>query len=788
MKRQNHLVSAMLASTAMTMHAMPVEAADNAAGSQPPEVAEDDTRRDFETGTASTDILVTGSRIKGARATGDVITLDPQTLRETGVVDLGEAIRQLPQNFSGGQNPTVGSGAGLINSNVNSASAPNLRGLGPDATLTLLNSNRLPYDSAFAGVDISAIPLAAIERIEVLPDGASALYGSDAVAGVINVILRRNFEGVATSAQIGASTDGGNFRQQFDVVAGTTWATGGLMVAYDFASNSAILARQRAESSPLDPETTLLPAQRRHAATLTFYQELAPGIEIGLDALYSNRRSTIQTGVPSSFQIAQPEVESFSVAPSIKISLGSDWEARIVGAFGQDNTQIFADFLNLEMPAGRTTGCICNDLFSFEGGVEGPLFTLPGGQARVAFGAGLRRNGFGQSRFEDGTLLIDFAAEQEARFVYGEVQLPIVSAANNIAGIEELTVTGALRYEDFPGLDRFAAPRFGLRYSPISGVRLHGSWSRSFKAPTLFQRFTPYQTFLFPASLFGAGSDEETVFLAVGGNPDVTAERARSWTAGIEFEPMGVAGLRFGATYFNIGYTDRVVQPIPGSVVAAFNNPGFASLINRDPNATGLTDLIAGALFGLENFSGVPFDAANVVALVDNRNLNVSEWSVRGFDAHLTWNRRFRNDHLLTLDVSGAYIDSRQQVVADLPSVQLSGTIFNPPRFRGRGLVRYEAGPMSGNIALNYIGALEDLRFSDADQIVPSATLDVGISYDIIPGAGREPGLSATLTVQNVFDFQPQRIRGLGPTDTPFDSTNFVAIGRFVALGIRRRW
>src|SRR5690606_28842377 len=94
-------------------------------------------------------IVVTGSRIRGAAVAGDVITLGQEAIIAAGQVDLGEAIRSLPQNFSGGQNPGVGSGGGLINNNINSGSHANLRGIGPDATLTLLNGHRLPYDSAF---------------------------------------------------------------------------------------------------------------------------------------------------------------------------------------------------------------------------------------------------------------------------------------------------------------------------------------------------------------------------------------------------------------------------------------------------------------------------------------------------------------------------------------------------------------------------------------------------------------------------------------------------------------
>ena len=97
------------------------------------------------------DIVVTGTRIRGAEIAGEVITIDQQTIIAAGQIDVGEAIRSLPQNFGGGQNPGIGTGAGLVNSNLNSASSANLRGLGPDATLTLLNGHRLPYDSAFQG-------------------------------------------------------------------------------------------------------------------------------------------------------------------------------------------------------------------------------------------------------------------------------------------------------------------------------------------------------------------------------------------------------------------------------------------------------------------------------------------------------------------------------------------------------------------------------------------------------------------------------------------------------------
>ena len=791
MKRRRPFLGALLAGTMMTVQAFPALAGEAGDASGTPEAAEvDGDQAGPEKRSAEGDegIVVTGSRVRGVPVIGTVITLDRSIIVDTGIVDLGEAIRQLPQNFSGGQNPGVGAGAGVLNQNVNAASAPNLRGLGADATLTLLNGNRLPYDSAFAGIDISAIPLAAVERIEVLPDGASALYGSDAVAGVINVILRRDFEGVATSAQIGASTGGGNFRQQVDVVAGTTWPSGGVMLAYDIANNSEIDAGQRSYSSPLVPDTTLSPASQRHAATLSAYQEITPDIEVGLEALYSRRDSTLRGGLPQNFQVRRPDLESFSITPSVTISLGSDWQAKINGTFGHGDTRLDTEFRNRGTFLRNIVGCLCNDLFAIDAGAEGPLFALPGGDARLALGGGYRRNGFERTLITNGVTTSTFEAEQEVRFVYAELALPFVGPDNAIAGIDELTVTAAIRNEDFKDVEQFAAPRVGIRYSPSRGITFHGNWARSFKAPTLFQRFSPYQTLLFPAAVFGAGSGEQTVLLTAGGNPDVRAERARSVTAGFEIQPERLPGLSFAGTYYDIDFSDRVATPIPGSVVVAFRDPAFASLFDSRPDPARIESLIAGSQNGLENFSDVPFNPANVVVLADNRDTNVAAWAVRGVDLRVAWTRRMENDRLFGLEVSGTWLDSQQQVVEGLTRTQLSGTIFNPPRYRARGLARYEAGPFRGNIAVNYLGSLRDPRFADAAPIPASATVDLGLTYDLIRGERREPGLAISLTVQNLFNFEPERIRGLGPTDTPFDSTNFSAIGRFIAFSIRRQW
>ena len=129
-------------------------------------------------------IVVTGSRIRGAPIASPVIRLTDERMRNEGQGTLAEAVRTIPQNFGGGQNPGVGNNVPATSGvNVGSATSINLRGLGSDATLTLLNGHRLSYSASRQSIDVSSIPLAAVDRIEIVPDGASALYGSDAVAG-----------------------------------------------------------------------------------------------------------------------------------------------------------------------------------------------------------------------------------------------------------------------------------------------------------------------------------------------------------------------------------------------------------------------------------------------------------------------------------------------------------------------------------------------------------------------------------------------------------------------------
>ncbi|MES2106074.1 MAG: TonB-dependent receptor [Pseudomonadota bacterium] len=154
-------------------------------------------------------VEITGSNIKRTEAEGisNTQVVSRKDIEQSGKTSIADVVRSL----SADNNGTI-SGA-FTNGFAGSASGVSLRGLSVNSTLVLINGRRTaPYgfndDGARSFVDLNSIPLDAVDRIEVLKDGASAIYGSDAIAGVVNVILRQNYQGKSISASTGTSGHG----------------------------------------------------------------------------------------------------------------------------------------------------------------------------------------------------------------------------------------------------------------------------------------------------------------------------------------------------------------------------------------------------------------------------------------------------------------------------------------------------------------------------------------------------------------------------------------------------
>ena len=166
------------------------------------------------------EMVVTGSRLARTpgELAGNLVVLDEDFIAATGEVTLERVLRQLPQNL----NSTAEQISNRLNtaSNLTGASTVNLRGLGAESTLILIDGKRAGYNGFLGGVtDVSSIPLSIVERIEVMLDGASAIYGSDAVGGVVNIITRKDYQGVEVDLNYN-TPDGGEYNEWRGTISG----------------------------------------------------------------------------------------------------------------------------------------------------------------------------------------------------------------------------------------------------------------------------------------------------------------------------------------------------------------------------------------------------------------------------------------------------------------------------------------------------------------------------------------------------------------------------------------
>lgn len=185
------------------------------------------------------DIVVTGTNIKGVKPVGsETIALDRSQILATGLTNVDDVLQTIPQvqnnPNAGGSGPVYRQGGTAgYGGNSTQGTAINLRGLGTSATLTLVDGRRVvPSGAASTFTEAIQVPIAAVERIEVVSDGNSAIYGSDAISGVINYVLRKHFNGVEVTGR--DQVDRFNNEWGASITAGHDWGSGNIILTYDY--------------------------------------------------------------------------------------------------------------------------------------------------------------------------------------------------------------------------------------------------------------------------------------------------------------------------------------------------------------------------------------------------------------------------------------------------------------------------------------------------------------------------------------------------------------------------
>lgn len=282
------------------------------------------------------EIIVTGTQLRGIAPVGtNVVTMSEQDIIATGAPSANEILTKIPQVSSAFLGtPTTGLDAGL------SIVRPNIRNLGASGTsttLVIIDGHRVVGAGALQSTpDPDVIPPGVLERVDVVPDGGSSIYGSDAIGGVINYISRKRFDGLEVSARAGFADD--YQPSDLNVTAGKDWGSGSGYVSYAVAHNDAIFGRDRdyvIQTTPnsgycgagtilangttyqitgADPDTftpgtmsscdtsddvSLWPESTRHNVFGSLYQELGSSVTLDVRGYYARRELTLSGGLDS---------------------------------------------------------------------------------------------------------------------------------------------------------------------------------------------------------------------------------------------------------------------------------------------------------------------------------------------------------------------------------------------------------------------------------------------------------------------------------------------------------
>ena len=242
------------------------------------------------------ELLVTGSRIRRSNFDGptniEVITRDDMFIQ--GVGQLNDLLDIMAQATGATQ------GEQYVNSFTPAASSVNFRGLGGNRTLVLLNGYRmpeypLPYNGESNFFNTSALPYSAVERTDIVNNGASAIYGSDAVAGVVNIFTRKNFDGTEIKADFATTTEGGGDETAFEFITGKTFDKGWVTFAADYRKTDPIYGKDRDWMDSYLDQPIDEPFPTRALLTYDYFSGLYvdPGeqtcVDFGGDYFYANR-------------------------------------------------------------------------------------------------------------------------------------------------------------------------------------------------------------------------------------------------------------------------------------------------------------------------------------------------------------------------------------------------------------------------------------------------------------------------------------------------------------------
>ncbi|WP_410211504.1 TonB-dependent receptor plug domain-containing protein [Aquirhabdus sp.] len=734
-------------------------------------------------------MIVTGTRrsggLKAVDSASPIQVLDSNTLKRTGQPDLIQAMAQNMPSFTA---------QAFGGDTANLTLSARLRGLSPNDTLVLINGKRRhttsnlavlggPYQGG-AAADLNFIPVSAIDHIEVLQDGAAAQYGTDAIAGVVNIILKKDTSGGSFSTTGGQYFDGGG-------------RTGDASVNAGFAPNDASYVNVTAETKfhgrsdrgGIDPrviDNTNLnkmpmltsagdyPYVNHISGDAAYHLNIFSvnaGYDFGNDtelysfATYGEKTANafenyrMPNRLPDIYPLGFSPKETisekdFGVTTGIKGKILDAWNWDLSTTYGRDKSSIgVADSGNvslyndtgstpLDFHAGEFTATQWTtnlDLSrEFDVGFKTPV--------NVAFGAEYRRDGYEigagdpGSRYKEGSqsypgfLLTDAGDHsRNNKSLYVDVSgSPIDKLKLDIAG----------RYENYSDFGSARIGKITGRYDFTPEIAFRSTISNGFRAPTLAEEYYS-ATNVSPTSAFVQLAPNSPGAALVGVN-GLKAEKSQNYSFGFVFKPIPKATITLDAYQINI--RDRIVGSgaLYGSG-GAINSPAVTAAILANGNALDPTVTQT----GINIFSNA----------VNTRN--------RGAELVFTYSSDYGDYGRVDWSLAGNYNQVDVTKINQAPSQLLPQTLLDKvaisdletasPKSRVNFGALWKVGPWSINLRESFYGASSEFGSEDGSayyetKIKPKIITDLEVSNKVTKS------VTVTLGANNLFNQYPNKI------------------------------
>ena len=541
-------------------------------------------------------VIVTGTRsLKRSKTDSlqpiDVIS-DQELIERTGSSELGTALSKIIPSINFPR-PTVVDGTELVR-------PVQLKGLSPDQVLVLVNGKRR-HTGAFinlggtigrgsAPTDLNAIPVSAISRIEVLREGASARYGSDAIAGVVNIILKSDPKTGDAGIRYGIYNKGDGEQKQSYVSGGTKLNDYGYLIfSGEWQDNE---ATNRAGADLRDPKSTTY-GQRTFRFGDPKSDEVKASVNAGYDlndkaqlygfSTYSHRNaetagfyrlSNASNNVPALFPngylpLIEGQLDDFSAVAGVKGDI-ADWRYDVSANYGLNQYDVDTKTINVDLykDTGSTPNSFHNgklknsqSVFNVDLSKEFAIAALAS-PLNVAFGAQYLNQeyqikaGDSGSYYKSGSSGLSGFRQADAGKWSRDSYAGYVDLETDIT--KKLSASTAYRYEKYDDFGDTNNASLSLRYKLLPQVAVRGSVSTGFRAPSLAQQyFTQTSSQLVNGQFVEAGTYPSSSHVAqLLGAEDLKAEKSKNYSVGFVFTPAKNLYVTLDAYQINID--DRI--------------------------------------------------------------------------------------------------------------------------------------------------------------------------------------------------------------------------------------